>query len=123
MPSISGMFKSETTSWIFWLSSKTLCVFSIIPPPVIWDKLLSHGFSKTSSRIGKYERWTFNNSSSIVESIASIYSPILYLVNNTIVIGFSTRNSESHYDKNGGSERLISTDNGISKLFISVFFR
>ena len=40
--------------------------------------------------------------------------PNMFKINDTLVIGFSTRLTDSHYDKKGGGKRYISTDNGLS---------
>ena len=40
--------------------------------------------------------------------------PNMFKINDTLVVGFSTRVTDSHYDKKGGGKRFISTDNGLS---------
>ena len=52
--------------------------------------------------------------SKIVYKEKGIYAcfPNIFTIKDTIIIGFSTRKSSSHYDKEGGGKRYISTDNG-----------
>ena len=40
--------------------------------------------------------------------------PNMFKINDTLVVGFSTRVTDSHYDKKGGGKRFISNDNGLS---------
>ena len=40
--------------------------------------------------------------------------PNMFSIKDTLVVGFSTRITDSHYDKKGGGKRYISTDNGLS---------
>ncbi len=40
--------------------------------------------------------------------------PNMFKINDTLVVGFSTRLTDSHYDKKGGGKRYISTNNGLS---------
>jgi hypothetical protein len=40
--------------------------------------------------------------------------PNMFSIKDTLVVGFSTRLTNSHYDKNGGGKRFISTDSGLS---------
>ena len=50
----------------------------------------------------------------IVYKEKGIYAcfPNIFTIKDTIIIGFSTRKTSSHYDKEGGGKRYISTDNG-----------
>ena len=40
--------------------------------------------------------------------------PNMFKTNDTLVVGFSARVTNSHYDKKGGGKRFISTDSGLS---------
>ena len=65
----------------------------------------------------KSEKFNFKIlSESIIFKEEGLYScfPNMFITNDTLVVGFSTRLNNSHYDKRGGGKRFISTNGGLN---------